>query len=239
MKYAALIALLFFIAVPAFAQSQTEGDVLPGSRNSIGQAVDSPEENSSSFHNPVLLSVPFVMQAPFGVWEWPWQDFCEEASVVMSYSYVSGQTPTTLEAAYQMVKLAIFEMKTFGHEKDTTIEETKRMFREFYRYEKTRVIENPTAEMIRDELRKKNLVIVPAAGRVLENPHFQRGGPRYHMFVVKGFEGSNFVVNEPGTKFGNSWKYSEENVMEAMHDFVPIEQGSILTGAKRVLVIEI
>lgn len=157
----------------------------------------------------------------------------------MSYSYVSGQAPTTLQAAYQMVKLAIFEMSAFGHEKDTTIVETEQILREFYGYEKTRIVENPTAEMIRDELRKKNLVLVPAAGRLLENPHFQRGGPRYHMFVVKGFEGSDFIVNEPGTKFGNGWQYSEKNMMEAMHDFVPIKKGSILTGRKAVLVVEI
>lgn len=218
-----MIALLFFLGLAsAFG----------------GGGIATPVYAQDRVGEDVLLTVPFFMQAPFGVWEWPWQDFCEEASVVMSYSYVSGQTPTTLQAAYQMVKLAIFEMKTFGHEKDTGIEETEQMIRQFYGHNKTRIIENPTAEAIRDEVRKKNVVLVPVAGRVLENPHFQRGGPRYHMFVVKGFEGSDFIVNEPGTKFGNSWKYSESNLMEAMHDFVPLETGSILTGRKAVLVIE-
>lgn len=218
-----MIALLFFLGIAAAFSG--------------GESVREANAQDAT-EGRVLHFVPFVMQAPFGVWEWPWQDFCEEASVVMSYAYVSGQSPTTLQAAYQMVKLAIFEMKTFGHEKDTGLVETEQMIREFYGHKKTRIIENPTAEMIRNEVQNKNLVIVPVAGRVLQNPHFQRGGPRYHMFVVKGFEGADFIVNEPGTKFGNGWRYSEENLMEAMHDFVPSESGSILEGRKAVLVVE-
>ena len=183
-----------------------------------------------------LLNVPFTSQAPLNDWSWPWADFCEEASVVMSYAYVTGKKFSTYDFAVEMIKLAIFELKTLGYEKDTNLTDTLRMLTDYYGYKKARIVGNPTSQMIRDEVSKGNLVIVPAAGALLENPYF-RAKPRYHMVVVKGFDHVDFIVNEPGTRFGNGFRYSQTNLMEAMHDFVP-ESQNITTGRKAVIVVE-
>ena len=154
----------------------------------------------------------------------------------MSYAYVAGQQFTTYDFAVEMIKLAIFELKTLGYEKDTNLKDTERMLRDFYGYNKSRIVENPTSAFIRGEIAKGNLVIVPAAGALLENPYF-RAKPRYHMVVVKGFDHADFIVNEPGTRFGNGFRYSQSNLMDAMHDFVP-ESQNITTGRKAVIVVE-
>lgn len=183
-----------------------------------------------------ILPVPFTSQAPLNDWSWPWADFCEEASVVMSYNYMTGQNWRGLDFAVEMIKLAIFELKTFGYEKDTNLIDTLRMLKEYYHYSKARIVENPTLSFIKDQISKGNLVIVPAAGALLENPHF-RAKPRYHMVVIKGFDHADFIVNEPGTKFGNGFHYSQTNLMSAMHDFVP-ESQDITTSRKAVIVVE-
>ena len=183
-----------------------------------------------------LLNAPFTSQAPLNDWSWPWADFCEEASIVMSYAYVTGKKYSTYDFAVEMIKLAIFELKTLGYEKDTNLKDTERMLRDFYGYNKSRIVENPTSAFIRGEIAKGNLVIVPAAGALLENPYF-RAKPRYHMVVVKGFDHADFIVNEPGTRFGNGFRYSQSNLMDAMHDFVP-ESQNITTGRKAVVVVE-
>ncbi len=210
MKYALGIAFLFLLTVPSVTLAASES---------------------------ALLSVSFTSQAPFGDWSWPWQDFCEEASIVMSYSYVTGKQFTTYDFAVEMIKLAIFELKTLGYEKDTNLTDTLRMLTEHYGYPKARIVENPTSQLIRDEVSKGNLVIVPAAGQKLENPYFRAPGPRYHMVVIKGFDHADFIVNEPGTKFGNGFRYSQSNLMDAMHDFVP-EPSDITTGRRAIIVVE-
>ncbi|MBI2054668.1 MAG: C39 family peptidase [Candidatus Sungbacteria bacterium] len=193
------------------------------------------EELDKSNLNFMSLSVPFVVQAPLGDWSWPWQDFCEESSVLMAYAYVKGTIPNKYAAARELLRLAVYELKTLGYEKDTNIADTARMLSEYYGYTKIRVLENPTAETMKDEIRRENVILVPVAGRLLKNPNFVSPGPRYHMVVVKGFDGDVFIVNDPGTRRGDSFRYSVSTIMNAMHDLVP---GDILSGPKQVLVIE-
>lgn len=184
-----------------------------------------------------MLTVPFVVQAPLGNWSWPWQDFCEEASVIMAYSYVTGRSPDRITSALEMLRLAIFELKTFGYEKDTGLVETDRMIREYYKYEKTRIVERPSIDFIKAEIQKGNLVIAPVAGQLLKNPYFVPPGPRYHMVVIRGFSGSSFIVNEPGTRNGEAFRYPMATVMGALHDFVPLPE-EITKGRKAVLIVE-
>ncbi|MBI4134653.1 MAG: hypothetical protein HY471_00895 [Candidatus Sungbacteria bacterium] len=205
----ASIAFLFFTVFPAWA-ADSNGDVL-------------------------LLDVPFVVQAPLGSWDWPWQDFCEEASVVMAYAYTMNTPVGNLQGALMMLESAIFELKTFGYEKDTNVFETERVLREHFRYEKTRIIENPSVSVMKAEVKKGNVLLVPVAGRMLGNPYFVQPGPRYHMVLVRGFTASHFIVNEPGTKNGAGYRYPITVLMNAMHDLVP---GNITEGRKAILVVE-
>lgn len=213
MKFVVAIGFLFLAASPVYAV----------------------EEIDKSNLNFMSLNVPFVVQAPLGDWSWPWQDFCEESSVLMAYAYVKGTVPNKYAAARELLRLAVYELKNFGYEKDTNITYTARMLKEYYGYDKIRAMENPTAEVMRDEIRKENVILVPVAGRLLKNPNFVPPGPRYHMVVVKGFDGDIFIVNDPGTRRGDGFRYPAATLMNAMHDLVP---GDILLGSKRVLIIE-
>jgi len=207
MKYAVAVAFLFLAAFPALAANDA-----------------------------VILPVPYTAQAPFGNWSVPWSDFCEEASVAMAQAYVAGRQLSAIDFAIEMLRLAIFELRNFGYDKDTGVADTLRMLRDYYGNTKARIVYNPTSETIRNAIRDGFPVIVPVAGQLLGNPHFKSPGPRYHMVVVKGFDNADFIVNEPGTRFGNGWRYGQSTLMNAMHDFVA--NGDITTGQKAVIIVE-
>ena len=46
----------------------------------------------------VLLEAPFTSQAPFGNWDAPYQEACEEAALIIAYTYLQS-TPLTPESA--------------------------------------------------------------------------------------------------------------------------------------------
>lgn len=98
-----------------------------------------------------------------------------------------------------------------------------------------RIIENPTIEQIKNSIAKGNPVLVVADGKVLPNPHFRNGGPVYHALVIKGYDGENFITNDPGTQFGESFKYKYDDLMNAIHDW---NDGDVKEGRKVVLVLE-
>ncbi|MBI3627428.1 MAG: C39 family peptidase [Candidatus Sungbacteria bacterium] len=181
------------------------------------------------------LSVPFVVQAPFGDWSSPWQDFCEEASITMSYSYLTGKVPDKYESALVMLRLAIFEMKTLGYDKDTDVRDTERMMHEYFGYMKTLILKNPSVADIKNALLSGNLVLAPFDGQLVDNPYYVPPGPRYHMVVIKGYDNDNFIVNDPGTRHGEGFRYPINSFMNAIHDLVT---GDIREGPKSVLVIE-
>lgn len=210
MRYA-LITILLSAALPAIAQDSA-----------------APDEPT------VSLPVPFVLQAPLGDWSWPWQDFCEEASVLAAMTYIQNRNLALYEKANELLELSKFELKTIGYEKDTNLRDTERMIREYYRYPFTRILESPTADDIKREIAAGNPVLVPLAGGLLANPHFT-SPPRYHMVVIKGFDDAHFIAQEPGTRFGENYRYEISRLMNAIHDFVPT--GNITQSPSRALVV--
>lgn len=183
------------------------------------------------------LAVPFTAQAPHANWELPYGEFCEEASILMAMSYIKGQTiPDPDFADNKLLEIWEFEQNTLNFPQDVTIEETAIIIRELYNFEQTRLIENPTAQDIKQAVANGKLVIVPAAGQLLGNPFYQQPGPLYHMFVVKGYTNDGkFIVNDPGTRRGADFLYAEQVMMDAMHDWRSDRQ--IELGRKAVLVV--
>ncbi|MBI3255635.1 MAG: C39 family peptidase [Candidatus Andersenbacteria bacterium] len=169
----------------------------------------------------VNLAVPFTPQAPHANWEDPYGELCEEASVLMAISYIRGEKiPNPDIANTKLLEIKAFEDKRFGYYKDTTAAETAIIFKEFYTYDKVQLLEKPTVQDIRAALAAGKLVIVPAAGRMLANPYFQTPGPLYHMLVIKGYtDDGKFITNDPGTRRGADFLYTQENVMNAIHDW--------------------
>ncbi len=183
----------------------------------------------------INLSVPFTSQAPTGNWDEVHEETCEESSAYMVaafYKGVSGTIPAdTAEAELQ--RLVAYELDTFGYYKDTTATETSRMILDEYGY-RSDLLKDPTVDDIKTALAAGHPVIIPAAGRELGNPYFTAPGPVYHMFVIRGYSGDRFIVNDPGTRHGEAYTYPIDTVMNSIHDW---NAENIDLGGKVVIVV--
>lgn len=185
----------------------------------------------------VNLAVPFTVQAPFANWEAPYKEFCEEASALMAAKYLTGEKiPSPESADAGLLAIKAFEEKRFGYYEDTTAAETAVILREYFNIDAVKLLDNPTAEDMKQAVAAGKLVIVPAAGRLLGNPYYTPPGPLYHMLVVKGYTSDGkFITNDPGTRRGADFLYFPETIMNAMHDWRP--DGDIEKGRKVVLIV--
>lgn len=196
---------------------------------------------SSDSSTPVLpsevnLDIPFTSQAPHQNWDLPYQEFCEEASVLMAASYVKGETIAGPDDAdRKMIAIKDFEEKKLGFFKDTTAEETATILKQFYGIEKIEIIFDPSEQSLKKALAQGKAVIVPAAGRELGNPHYKRPGPLYHMLVIKGYtKTGDFITNDPGTRSGANYVYKPSVLLEAIHDW---NNGDVYKGKKVAMIV--
>lgn len=189
-----------------------------------------------STHAAVLVNVPFTSQAPSGDWRQPFQDFCEEASVVMAAHFLWGVGLTPEIAELEMSIIQSYETLIFGRSRDTSIDEMASVLRMLYGFKQTQTLVIDSTGEIKDELRAGHIVIVPVAGRLLKNPYFTPPGPLYHMLVVRGFDDTDgsFIVNDPGTRRGNGFRYPQGRLLDAIHDW---NSGDVLHGEKRIMIV--
>lgn len=167
-------------------------------------------------------NVPFVAQAPFANWEDPvYQDACEEASITMAIYWIQ-QKDLTLEMAYQEIgKLADLAQELFGTFQDSSAKDTVELARTYFGYEDISVEYNISVADIKRELARGSVVIVPVNGRILQNPHYTPPGPSAHMVVVVGYDDvkEEFITHDPGTRFGENFRYSYKILGEALQDY--------------------
>ncbi|QQG50356.1 MAG: C39 family peptidase [Candidatus Berkelbacteria bacterium] len=183
------------------------------------------------------LSVPFLVQAPFGVWDELHGEACEEASLMMVKYFMNDEKFSSLQEADQEIKDLVSWQTKNGYKVDVTVSELARIARDYYSMNGARVMESPTVEEIKTEVASGRPVIVPAAGRLLGNPNFTAPGPPYHMLVIRGYNETEFVTNDPGTRRGEGYKYKFSTIMEAMHDWNG-SVNNIEQGRKAVLVFD-
>lgn len=182
------------------------------------------------------LAVPFTAQAPYGDWNLPYKEACEEASVAMVDAFYKGRKFNKASATTEILGLVEWETKNLGHWEDTNAEETARILRERYGYKNVRVVYDPTIEMIKREVVQGRPVILPAAGRLLGNRFFRQPGPVYHMLLVRGWTKNGLIItNDPGTKRGEGYLYKPEVLMNAVHDW---NGGDVYNGKKVMIVVE-
>ena len=170
----------------------------------------------------INLAVPFTIQAPDQNWTPEAEESCEEASVLMVADYYKGMTGTIpVDQAITAIKqLIAYENTTFGDYKNTTAAQTGKMAVDFFKEADAQVIPISSADQIKRLLANGYPVIVPAAGRLLDNPNFTAPGPNYHMYVIKGYTANNeFITDEPGTRNGHDYLYSFSTVLNSMHDY--------------------
>lgn len=182
-----------------------------------------------------MLPIPFTSQAPYANWGQPYQESCEEASMLMVAEYLGGNTRLRLTAAYanrQILKLVAWEKRRYGGYADSSAAQVAEMLGVYYKL--AAEVVPYTAAAVRQQLDSGNVVILPAAGRLLPNSHFRHPGPLYHMFVVKGYDGDDFIVNDPGTRHGANFRYSAAALDAAVHDW---NGGDVLSGEQVMVVV--
>lgn len=181
------------------------------------------------------LAVPFTSQAPYSKWDLPYQEFCEEAALLMVHAYHDGfdlPDPATEDKLLNEIKT--WEENHFGFYKDTTAEETAEILREMYGYKKVKVSDDVTVSNIKFQITNNRPVIIPSYGRGLGNPNFTDPGPLYHMLVVRGFNETHFITNDPGTRLGESFTYPYDVLISAAHDW---NDGDVENGAKKIIIV--
>jgi hypothetical protein len=202
------------------------------------QTEESPEEEILSerekLPESLTLDVPFICQAPLGNWNYPFDSACEEAAILMIHYYLQNKSIDPLIATQEIREIVEFEIEEYGFHKDTSAEQTAQLIKDFYGYE-VKVVYDISLEDIKEELVKGNPVIVPTAGRMLENPYFTSPGPLLHMLVIKGYDLDGFIVNDPGTRRGDSYAYSYDVLEKAIHDW---GDGDIENGKSAMIIIQ-
>jgi hypothetical protein len=179
------------------------------------------------------IPVPFTSQAPYSNWNEPWQNACEEASIIMVNSFYSGINTKKIDKAQardNILHILNIKNKKFGYSLDENVDKIITLINDYLFWE-AKKIENPTLEQIKNEINNNRPVIIPVHGKSLLNPYFQQGGPEYHVLVISGYddETQNFITQEPGTRHGLDFLYPYDRIINALHDFVPRKT---ITGAK-------
>lgn len=182
------------------------------------------------------LKIPFTPQAPHANWDMPYQEACEEASVLMASWFIKDvQERTSDEVDQEILELVAWEKERFGYYEDTTMEETLTIAREYFGFIDAYIIEHPTIEDIENAIANGYPMLVPAAGKLLDNPYFSGDGPLYHMLVIRGFTDTHFITNDPGTRRGEAFPYEKKHLMSVMHDW---NGGDVENGISAVIVVK-
>src|SRR5690606_10759429 len=116
----------------------------------------------------------------------------EEASLILVNAYLNGQGMSANEMNAQILDTVAWEEDN-GYPIDVTMPQLLEIAKEKFGLNGY-VIDNPSVEEIKEELRKGNPVIVPLAGREIGNPYYSGAGPWYHVLVINGFNDTHFIT---------------------------------------------
>lgn len=193
----------------------------------------------------INLDIPFTSQAPSANWDATHEETCEEATMLMAQWFATGQKgakangyqnqipPDKAEAALQ--DMITWENKTLGDFKDTTADQTVRLAKENLGLKNVRTSTDVSADSIKKELNAGNIIVVPAAGKLLANPYFRSPGPPYHMVLIRGYDSKGVISNDPGTRRGEGFVYSFDNLISSTHDWTG--KADTITEGRKVMIV--
>lgn len=179
------------------------------------------------------IEVPFFSQAPYANWDYPWQEACEEASLLNVVNLFQSKNYNLDSFNTEELRLVEWEKAYFGDYKHTSVAQTAEMAELQYDLN-TEIHENPSFTDIQEILSEGHLIIAPFAGKLLGNPNFRNGGPNYHMLVIKGYDSEKMqiVTNDVGTRNGSNYVYDWAVIENALHDW---HESDITLGAKKII----
>ncbi len=215
------------ISHPTETNSSTETNSFTETNSSKEQSTST--ETPITETTPKLLKVPFICQAPLQTVEnWKFhEESCEEAAVLQTYLYETGNRMTREEADKEILKMVEWQKTNFGDEKDMYADTLKTFISGYYQITESQIeiTYDASLEDIKEIINSGHPVIVPIMGDILKNPNYPY--PGYHMLVVTGFTEDMIITNDNGTRKGESYSYPNERFLKAMQaaggDIVTIE----------------
>ncbi len=179
---------------------------------------------------------PFYSQAPEGDWAEPWEEACEEASLILAHYGLLGESLSLEKFKTMVLDMVSWQEKEFGFYESTTLSETERLYQAFFEDAfDSYILEAPSIEILKSTLANGHLIVAPFAGRALGNPFYSGEGPYYHMMLIKGYDQKHFITHDVGTKRGQDFIYPYATLMDALHDY---DASTITQMPARVLVLE-
>lgn len=181
------------------------------------------------------LSIPFTTQAFDGKWEG--NEDCEEASAVIANAYLTGFTEAKIpqkRAKKEIADLNSWETANVGHNINTGADDISKMITQVYGL-RTKIIQNYTAEDLKEILKNGKVALLLVNARLLNNPNYTPPGPTYHVVVLTGYNAKGFVVHDPGLTDGNKNVYSFEVIQKAAADWN--NQAGVIEQEKKVAVV--
>lgn len=200
--------------------------------------VTSDINTNSVLPDEVNIDVPFISQAPFANWDELHEEACEEASLLIVHNFLQGIKKNSNEDADKaIISMVNWQVEHYGSHRDLTIEDLASLAKNYYKYKNVKTLSDISIEDIKKQLAAGNPVIVPCAGRDLNNPYFTAPGPIYHMLVIKGYDQNYFITNDVGTKRGENYKYKTDILFNAIHDYNGKDENYMRQGTKKMLII--
>lgn len=207
-----------------------------GSQSNVNQAFKPLEESVKDLPSTASIDVPFTPQAPFANWSDTFNEACEEASLIMVEYFLRQEDLSQNIANSEIIDLVDWQ-KSHGYSEDIDAEELVSVAQtHFERIGTVYYDEEVTLENIKRLIAAGHPVIVPAAGKLLNNPHYRGDGPPYHMLVISGYDEENFITQDPGTREGKNYKYSYDTIVNAIHDWTG-DKATIEEGRKAMVVL--
>lgn len=210
-------------------KSQLPSAVIPETVVSVAA-----EAQKTPIPQELNLKVPFTSQAPTGNWDRQHEENCEEASMLMANRYFENRAiDNSTDAETGMAQLVEWENANIGVSDSMTAEQTAKVLMKFLNLD-VKLVEDPTVDQIKNAISDNQLVLVPAAGRLVGNPFYTSPGPLYHMLVIKGYTETQFITNDPGTKRGENYPYGFNVILDANHDW---NNGDVNNGSHTVILV--
>lgn len=172
----------------------------------------------------VVFDIPYVNEAPLGVFAGPWKNACEEASITMVEGYYLGKKTIENKEAEEFMNM-LFEKENilYGSNSNSDAARTAEIINKYSSYSAF-IKENPTLEEIKSEINQGRPVLTPNYGFGLKNPNipFLLSGSSYHMVVVIGYNDQTreFITNDSGdAKTGTGYRYGYDLFMSTVRDY--------------------
>jgi hypothetical protein len=186
----------------------------------------SPSPSSAPAGGAILLPVPFTTQAPLGDWA-KHQESCEEANLAQVSAFYAGDHSPVLEphsADRTITSLVAWQVKSWGSEDDLTDLRLGQLAQGYYGYDYQ--VLRLTDSGMQAQLHAGHPVILGVTTHGLGNPHYPNYEAHYlqpgysvsHFITIVGYDGANFILNDPGITAGHGYPVSFQQLAFAVRN---------------------